>query len=247
MAKRRVWWCGGILTLVVLLGATVFGVMLKHEPNFYQQSRVEPSKPREILSQRLVKDFAQMRLDINARRETWKFNASETQFDSFLAEFFPHMEPSEKLRKLGMTDPIIALDEDCIRVAVRFGSGWFSTVISCDLQVWLVPKEPNAVAVKVVRARAGAVPISSQTVLHHLADLAHDQNIDINLYRHEGKSVAILKLNGGGDYLNPTWILTALKVGKSEQGPIMLAIRGCTPEHVQPPLAAPPEKTDATQ
>lgn len=231
MANRRLWWCSGFLALMLLVCGTTFGVMLKHEPNFYEQSRVLPSEIRHNMALKVVGDFGQMCENVKAHQEKWHFHATETQLDSFLEEIFPQLEHAQTLRKLGVTDPIIALDDDCIRVAFRYGSGWFSTVVSYDLQIWLVPKEANAVAVKVLRARAGAVPISTQTILHVLADLARDQNIDMNLYRHEGKSVALLKL---GDQFNPSWILTALKAGKTEQGPIMLAIRGRTPEHIVP-------------
>jgi hypothetical protein len=239
MANRKLWWYSGFLAVALLVCGTTLGVMLKHEPNFYEHSRVEPSQDRHDDALRLSSGFGQMCKNIDSHRENWHFDATESQLDSFLADIFPQMEQAEKLRKLGITDPIIALDDDCIRVAFRFGTGWFSTVISYDLQVWLVPKEANAVAVKVLRARAGAVPISSQTILHRLAELAHEQNIDMNLYRHDGKSVAILKL---GDPFNPTWILTALKVGKTEQGRMLLALRGRTPDHILPPPMIGPDQ-----
>jgi len=245
MANRRFRWCTGLLALVVLLCLTALGLMLKHEPTFFDNAR-PPSEIRHDEALRFSTRFWQMSKDIQTS-PTWGFDATETRINSFLEEGFPYLEQAERMRKLGITDPVIKLDDDCIRLAFRYGSGWFSTVISYDLQVWLVPKDDNAVAIKVLRARAGAVPISSQTILHRLAELAREQNIDMNLYRHEGKSVAILKLGGGGDPLNPTWKLTALKVGNTEQGPIMLAIRGRTPDHFLPlpPIALP--KADVAQ
>ena len=101
-------------------------------------------------------------------------------------------------------------------------------MISYDLKLWLVRKEPNVIAVQILTARAGALPISCQSILHQLADFATKQNYKVSLYRYEGTPVAIISLQP--DQPNPISTLTRLEVAQNT-----LTIQGKTLPHALPP------------
>jgi hypothetical protein len=90
------------------------------------------------------------------------------------------------------------------------------------LKIWLVPREPNVIAVEIERARAGALPISKQTILHQLSDIARKQNFKVSIYRHEGNPVALIDLQGD-QQSQANSLLTTLKISSGS-----LAIRGKT-------------------
>ncbi|HZZ78672.1 MAG TPA: hypothetical protein VFE62_09145 [Gemmataceae bacterium] len=231
MRKRKWFGVCGVLAFFVGGGLTALGVTLKHEPNFYQQCQVPEGDARVFLANQFLSNFGQMMADISARQdENWRCQFTEKQLNSFLDDTFPKLGEGEGLRKMGISSPAFMLEDDRVRLAFRYGSDWFSTVVSYDLKVWLVPKEPNTIAVEILSARAGAVPISSQSLLHQLSEFGRKQNKKVSLYRHEGNSVAVIHLQADQDP-HPKWLLTALQINHTG-----VSIHGRTPEHAMQPL-----------
>lgn len=230
MRKRKWFGACGVLAIVVGAGLAALGIAIKHEPNFYHQCEVPEGDGRVFLANQFVSNFGQMIANINARQEKWDCQVSEAQLNSFFAHTFPQLGEGESLRKMGMSTPTVMFEDDRVRLAFRYGSGWFSTVVSYELKVWLVPKEPNTIAVEIVNARAGAVPISSQSILHQLSEFGRKQNKKVSLFRHEGNSVAVIGLQADQDP-HPKWILTAVQINHTG-----LTIHGRTPEHAMQPL-----------
>jgi hypothetical protein len=80
------------------------------------------------------------------------------------------------------------------------------------------------IAVEVLRARAGGLPISSRAILHQLSDYAQNQNYKVTLYRHGSNPVAVIELQQYQPQSSK--ILTGFHV-QSEK----LTIQGKTLEH----------------
>jgi hypothetical protein len=229
---RKGKWFGlcGVVALLIGAGLATLVVALKHEPNFYHESQVAPGEGRRYLANECLAKFGQMTKDSDAGLEKWGCDTSEAQLNSFFAEIFPQLGEGENLHSLGIGPPVLTLDDDQMRLAFRYGSGWFSTVVSYELKIWLVSKEPNVVAVEIVNARAGAVPISNQSILQQLSEYGRKQNKKVNLYRHEGHSVAVIGLQAEQDP-HPKWILTCVHVERDH-----LKIRGKTPDYALRPV-----------
>ena len=228
MQKRKLYWAFVLTALFLACGLTALGAAVKHEPSFYRNSQVPPSDARKELASTFFRNFSQMLADIKGKQLAWGCDATEVQMNSFFEEIFDQMGETEGLRKLGISAANVVLEEERVRLAFRYGTGAFSTIISYDLKIWLVPKEPNVIAVEILRARAGALPISSRTILQQLSDYATKQNYKVTLYRHEGHSVALIDLQGDQQ---ATGVMTLMKTGTNS-----LSIRGRTLENVLPPL-----------
>src|ERR1043165_4144106 len=228
MQKNRFVWVFGLVAFVG--GDLVLGliVAVKHEPTFYQQCQAPPSPERKEQADTFLRNFSQMILDMRGKQEEhWGCDATELQLNSFFAEAFDRLGEAETLNNLGISSPCVTLEGEQVRLAFRYGKGWFSTVISYDLKIWLVPKEANVIAVQILAARAGAVPISCQSILHQFTEFARKQNYEVTLYRHEGSPVAVVRLQP--DQPNPSASLTVLKFDTGK-----LSIRGKTLEHALP-------------
>ena len=234
MRKRK--WFGLCCVAVILIGAgsTALAIALKHVPNFYVQSQVEPGDARNFLANQYLSRLAQMMTD--KKEDIWGCTASEAQLNSFFEVHFSKMGEAESLRKLGINDPVVAMEKDHVRLGFRYGAGWFSTIVSYELKIWLVPKEANTIAVEIVNARAGAVPISSQSILQQLSEFARSQNMKVSLFRHEGHPVAVIGLQAEQDP-HPKWLLTTVAIDEKNQ----LVIRGETPAYARRPLSLPPD------
>lgn len=229
MPKRKLSWLCGI-TLALLAGAvSALGAVVKHEPNFYRQSQVPPSEARKALAFQFVCKFGQMMADKEGKQEAWGCDVSEAQANCFFDEIWVQKGEAEGLRELGMSSPKVVFEKDQVRLAFRYGTGWFSSVISYDLKIWLVPKESNVIAIEILSARAGALPISNRSILNQLTEFARKQNFKVTLFRHEGNTVAIIDLQG--DQPHPKAVLTTLEIDTNK-----LIIRGKTLEHALGPL-----------
>jgi hypothetical protein len=241
MRKRKMIVLVGGSFLLIAIGLSALGAVVKHEPNFYRQNETPPGEARKELGYAFLTQFAQMLADRTAGRETWSCDVTEAQVNCFFEEIFVQQGEAEGLRSLGISSPRVTFEDPPLdadgnperggfaRLAFRYGSGWFSTVISYQLKIWLVPREANTIAVEIQSARAGALPISKQSILNQLADYARKQNFKVNLYRHDGNPVALIDLDG--DQPHPRSRTTELQISANS-----LKIRGQTLEHA---VAAP--------
>jgi hypothetical protein len=223
MRKRKMCLLCGFTASVVFTLFTAVVLVLKHEPTFYGRSYVPASPERKQLSTQFVNRFGQLMVDVGVDRGTWNYSFSETQLNSFFAEDFVNYGEADNLRKLHISEPRLLIDDDHVRLAFRYGHGLWSTVMSYDLKVWIVPREPNVLAVEVLGRRAGALPISSQTMINELAELASRHNMEVTAYRHNGHPVALIRFQA--DRARPTTILQCLKL---EPGNVTVA--GTSPD-----------------
>jgi hypothetical protein len=110
----------------------------------------------------------------------------------------------------GISQPRIVIEADKVRVAFRYGSGLWSTVVSIDLRLWLVKGEPNVVALKLVGFHAGALPISAQSLLERISETCLANGIGVDWYRDEGYPVALLRFQT--EQPHPTLELELIKL-----------------------------------
>jgi hypothetical protein len=215
------------LTLVGFLSAAALAaaVALRHEPHFYRERLLPASAERKKLSEALLNELAQLWADVKHRDGKWRHSFTEAQLNSFFDEDFVRLGEADNLRKHGVTDPRIQLEDDKLRLAFRYGKGFWSTIVSYDLRIWLVPREPNTLAIQVLNRRLGAMPISSGALLGGLTDLAkrNNFNIEATVYRHEGCPVVLLRYQYEGS--RPNTALQSIKVN-----PAHLSITGGSAE-----------------
>ncbi|MBI1830137.1 MAG: hypothetical protein HYR84_01645 [Planctomycetes bacterium] len=239
MQKSKLGWLCGIGVLVLAGLVTTLGVSLKHEPSFYRQCQTPHNEASKELASRFFRNFFEMLA--NRKFETWGCEASAAEINCFFHELFDERAEADDLRKVGISAVCVNLEEPPtddegnpmpgghMRLGFRYGTGFFSTIITYDLKIWLVPKEPNVIAIEIQRARAGAVPISKQTILTQLSDLARKQNFNVTQYRHQGNPVAVIDLQG--DSHPAKSILTTMRIGANK-----LTLHGKTLEHGLAPL-----------
>ncbi len=197
MSRKFVLLALAVVVLVLISGGITLVLMLRHEPHFYRRAALPADELRKRRSREFYGGCSQL-LNGVLSYKTWGASFTEAQLNSYFAEGF--LRPGNIERTFfpdAAQHPRAAIDTDHIRLGMRCGSGWWSTIVSVDLRVWLVAAEPNVVAVEIERTRAGAVPISAQSMLEHLSEAARRQDIEVTWYRREGKPVALLRFGAG--------------------------------------------------
>jgi hypothetical protein len=192
MTRKSVCLGTGILLLFAAgVGATLL-LLLRHEPHFYRRAVVPPGPERQALS----KSFCGAALSFLSRVKDspkWGGTFTEEQVNSYLEDDFVHSEVKTLTLPEHITDPRVAFEPLRIRLGFRYHLGRFSTVVSIDLRVWLAKEDPNVVALEIQGVRAGALPVSAQSILERLTEAAESNNVKLSWYRHKGNPVAVLR------------------------------------------------------
>ena len=141
----------------------------------------------------------------------------------------------------GITSPRLVLEADRLRLAFRYHIGRWSTVISVDMRVWLAAKVPNVIVLELQGMHAGSLPVSTQSLLDRLTDMADRNNIKVTWYRYKGSPVAVLQFQGE----QPTTPVSLERLdlqpgtiqfqGHSEEQPTPVNTSGADPSRSAPP------------
>ena len=131
---------------------------------------------------------------VNIGEENWKVSFTNEQINSYLEEGFVQAGLSEHLLPAGISQPRFNIEPDKIRIAFRDGTGFWSTIISLDLRVWVCRVAfPMRLALSWLASRRGRLPISAQSLLEDISQKGRDNGIDVSWYRWNGHPVAILR------------------------------------------------------
>lgn len=198
MLRRRFWIKVAIIISAISLLLGTLAVLLKQTPEFYS---VAPSPEAEAtLGSDVLTRFGDLRNDILSQPD-WGSSFSAEELNAFLRD---HMDDREGLAGLllrGLKSPRVAIEGDRLKIAARYQPGeseTFSTIVSVELKVWLVSREINMLAVELVGAWAGSLPVTSlpfgpQTQLDSITENARQSNIAVIWYRNNGNLVGLFR------------------------------------------------------
>jgi hypothetical protein len=200
------------LCLTCGVGATLW-MLVRYEPGVYLHAAMPPGEDRQKLSAKCQRELMQLLTSVTDHDEQqWGHSFSDNEINSYLAEHFVQSRLDKQFLPEGISQPRVVIDPDKIRVAFRYGSGLWSTIITIDLHAWLVKGEPNVVALKLVGFHAGALPISAQSLLDNITKTCQDNGIGVDWYRDDGYPVALLHFQN--EQPHPTLELELIKLDK---------------------------------
>jgi hypothetical protein len=232
MRRKSVLMAFGILVLVGCGILAALALMARHEPGFYRRAAVQPGPVRQSQSKAFQTEFAQLITNITNRDVLWRVTFTEAQLNSFFEEDFLSSGVAERLLPDSVRAPRVVLEQDRIRLAFRYGTPPWSTIISIDFRIWLAPKQYNVVVLELESLHAGSLPISAQSLLEQLSDALRRHNVEVTWYRHKGNPAAVLRFQS--DQARPTVQLRRLEVRNGT-----LTIVGGSVETAPPPAAGP--------
>jgi hypothetical protein len=182
------------LGIVLVIGGGLL-LAVKHEPRFYAHATMAPGSERVERSKLCFKKLFALGNRFVDGQGKWSYEFSEEEFNSFFEEEFVRLGDAEALAKVGVTAPRLRFEKDRIRLAFRYGNGFWSTVLSYDLRVWLAPKDVNVLVVEFLNRQIGGLPIASQTMLNEIKELSRNRNLDVTWFRSDDHNpVAVIRL-----------------------------------------------------
>jgi hypothetical protein len=192
---RRTIHIAAVLTAVVLLtvGVSLFSIYeaTQSVPQFYHDAvSREPEEQTEARDQ-FVAQATALASDLHASGR-WQTLFTADQINAWLAlelaSNYPDLLPAE------MRDPRVSIHEHEITVACRYESGDMAAVLSLTLDAYL--HEPNVLALRIRRARAGALPVPLAHVLDGIAHAARELNLRLEWRKTQGDPVALIHFTG---------------------------------------------------
>jgi hypothetical protein len=210
MSRRSFFVAVGIFLLLTCGGATAALLLVRYEPPPYLRAAVPPGAVRAQRSEEFTRTFSNLFYEINNEHE-WYAHFTDEQINSYFDENFVQSGLDARLLPDGISQPRLVIEPDRLRLAFRYGRGFWSTVISVDMRVWVAEKEPNVLALELEGFHAGALPIAAQSLLEQISDVGRLNGMDITWYRHtNGHPVALLRFQA--DQARPTLQLLAVQL-----------------------------------
>jgi hypothetical protein len=228
----------GVVSLsgLLLLAATMAGVYWasKRVPRFYRDAlELEPAAQRQASDQLLENASA---LASNASKEgRWSALFTADQINGWLA--VDAVENHPELLSAEISSPRVLIQPSRATFACRHGQGSLSSVVTLSVQLYLV--EPNVIALRIERARAGVLPIPLTRILDGVTEAAMRLKLHLAWRQVDGDPLALITIPPTRDRDDTEYQLEALELRDGEiylAGRTQVAGSSGEPAHELSPL-----------
>lgn len=203
--------------LLVIAAAAMFLVQRasQHVPEFYAEAlKADPGQQR-IASQRMTKAAAALASDLK-REGGWQAVFTEEEINAWLAVEL--VERHGDLLAAAVSAPRLKIEPDNLTLAFRYRDGRRSVVVSLSVDAYLV--EPNVVALRIRKARAGSLPLPLDKILREVSKSTAQLEWQIEWRQAGGDPVAQITIPALGARKNRQAQIETLRL---ESGKIVLA------------------------
>ncbi|MCC7086462.1 MAG: hypothetical protein IT427_15790 [Pirellulales bacterium] len=173
MSPKLRWGLATGLAAIGILGIAVGAVYWagKYVPPFYAMAVDIDPEVAQTSSNAMLRQTAAVASDIR-RGRTWQALFTAKQINGWLAYDVPRNHP--KLLPSEVHDPRIQIKDDLFKIAFRWHGSW-SSVVSCQLEIYL--QEPSIIAIRIRQARAGKLPLPLDGLVQSFVDSARDAGV----------------------------------------------------------------------
>jgi len=210
--KRRrlvLWIWGGVL----LLAAGLFGLYqsTQYVPEFYRQAMaIDPAGQQQDSDQMLQQTTALV--SGFKKQRHWEAVFTAQEINGWLAVDMVRNHPDALPAPL--SNPRVVIEADRLTLACRFHWGFFSSVLRLTVDAYLA--EPNVLALRIRKARAGLLPMPLGSVLDRISEAAGHADLQLKWRRLDGDLVALISLPASPEQDDNVVRIEALQLGKGE-------------------------------
>jgi hypothetical protein len=201
------------LVFVLLVAGGLLGVYAATQrvPEVYRQALMMESDRQEKGSDETLQRATALASDVQ-REGHWSALFKVEQINGWLAVDL--VENHADTLPPSVSDPRVAIRPDEVTFFCRFDHGRFKSVLSLSVDAYL--SEPNVVALRIRRARAGILPLPLDEVLEHVTEAAGRWNLRIRWRQAQGDPVALISLPPPRDAEGKRVQLEDLRLGDGE-------------------------------
>lgn len=215
-----------ILAVALVVLAAAGGILIlgayqasRHVPDFYEEVLVVDADRASEEADHLEREVFD--LHNQAREEgNWEARFTDQQVNAWLAVDLPEKFPRALPR--GVSDPRVAIDPQGAVVACRYQKGSLRSVLSLRVEVYLTD-EPNVVAFRIRKARAGALPVPLARVLTTITRVAQKLELPLRWAQTDGDPVALVTVPDRHPALDGRLTLQQVQLSEGQ-----IKVAGCT-------------------
>jgi hypothetical protein len=181
-------------------------------PEFYELALELEAEQADKAGDELERQVVAMASDLEEGRR-WELVLSDQQINGWLATDF--VEKFPKLLPRDVQEPRVSFQDQTTSVACRIKNDKVSTVLSVKLDAYLT-EQPNEIAVRVQRVRAGMLPVPLTKILDQITAAAQQSGISLRWTQQDGDPVALVALPVERPEIRPGVVLERLEIGGGE-------------------------------
>jgi hypothetical protein len=217
--------------------AAVFGWLYglsREVPPFYTAALAQPSTAVHQASDALLREAAAL---VSALRKNgpWQALFTTEQINGWLADDLLKNHPSLLPETVG--EPRVAIENNQLMIGFRWQQPQWPVIVSLAAEVYL--REPNVVAVRIRKVRAGGLPLPLKNLLHDLIAAGRSLDLQIDEQQIDGDPLLLITPPQDGDYGD---LLVQLESLELHDGQLYVAGRSQRGDHSLPPLAERPDR-----
>jgi len=199
---RVVVWVVAGLVLVAAVGAFFFFRALHHVPEFYQEVLKGDPVKQKAASHEMHLRTVELASHVQVAGR-WQQTFTAEQVNGWLAvgqHERPEKDELAEARDLipaAAIDPRVVIEPDGITIACRFDTGSAGrTVLSLKVDAYLT--EENEIALRIRKARAGAIPAPLDVVFKHLSEALAQVKCPARVSQVDSDPVVLISLPPAG-------------------------------------------------
>jgi hypothetical protein len=177
---------GGIILLLVLVLLGLYRAY-RYEPEFYRKTLAVEPAVSEKASEQLIRRALDFENRVK-REGPWSATFTAEQINGWLAYDLPKNHP--QLLPPELHEPCIVIEPNRIQFACRYEKGVKSSVLCLTVELYL--PEPNVLAVRVVGATAGKIPLPLKDLENQISEAAQNTRCRVDWKQIDGTPVALM-------------------------------------------------------
>jgi len=179
------------LGVLAVIAAGLFGLYRASQqvPKFYRQAITLDPVAQKQASDQMLQQAAALASDLR-KEGRWQAVFTAEQINGWLAVDLLENHPGALPRSL--RDPRVAIDPDGVTLGCRFQRGNLNSVVTLTIQPYL--PEPNVLALRIHKARAGLLPMPLAEILDRISQTARRMELRLEWRQTDGDPVALISI-----------------------------------------------------
>jgi hypothetical protein len=196
MSRRLRWGLIGLSAFLAIAGLVLSGLYFaaRYEPKFYRRAMQTDAAVSEKGSRQMLQRVSALIGDAQ-KIGRWEAVFTAEQINGWLAADFVRNHPDTLPPT--MRDPRVEITPQKIVLACRYQRAAVSSVLTLTLDLYVPessPSERNRVALRIVRARAGLLPLPLDDVLKTIHEAVQESGCHLEWRNTSGDPVALITL-----------------------------------------------------
>jgi len=179
----------GCLVVLALLAILMLYLAIRQVPAFYRETLDIPREKLVKGSDRILRQAAALESAWNTDGR-WEILITDEEINGWLAVDLEENHPDVLPPSIG--DPRVAIDENEISIACRYDHDGMKSILSVALRPSI--SERNEIVLRIVRARAGLLPVPLGNILDQISIAARQMQFHLEWRREGDDPVALLSL-----------------------------------------------------